>query len=47
VEIGGRLEKGTYDYPFSFKNIELEMDSYNGIALNVDYSVTVEMVYTG
>ncbi len=47
VEIGGNLEKGTYDYPFTFKSIELEMDSYNGIALNVDYSVTAEMVYTG
>jgi hypothetical protein len=45
--MGGRLEKGSYDFPFTFKSIELEMDSYNGISLNVDYSVSAEMVYTG
>ena len=45
--MGGRLEEGCYDFAFTFKNMDLEIDSYLGIGLNVEYSVSAEMVYTG
>lgn len=45
--MGGRLEEGTYDFAFIFKNIDLEIQSYVGISLNIEYSVSAEMIYTG
>lgn len=35
LEVGGRLECGMYDFAFSFKNLDLEIDSYDGISLEV------------
>lgn len=43
----GRLEEGSYDFPFVFKNIDLEIDTHIGVTMVVEYSVTAEMVYTG
>ncbi len=45
--MAGRLDEGCYDFAFTFKNIDLEIDSYIGIGLNVEYSVSAQMVYTG
>lgn len=36
-----------YDFAFSFKNLDLEIDSYDGISLDVQYSVFAEMTYVG
>ena len=47
MEISGHLECGVYDYAFSFKNLDLEIESYNGIDLDVQYSVNAEMTYAG
>ena len=47
VEVGGHLESGVYDYAFSFKNLDLEIESYDGIDLDVLYSVNAEMTYAG
>jgi hypothetical protein len=47
LEMPGRLEEGSYDFAFSFKTIDLEVDSYLGVDLQVEYSCSAEMVYTG
>jgi hypothetical protein len=47
LEVGGRLECGVYDFAFSFKNLDLEIDSYDGISLDVQYSIYAEMTYAG
>lgn len=47
LECQGRLEEGSYDFAFSFKNIDLDTDSYLGIDLQVEYSCSAEMIYTG
>lgn len=36
-----------YDFAFSFKNLDLEIDSYDGISLDVQYSIYAEMTYAG
>ena len=41
----GTLSAGTFDYKFQFKNVDLEIDSYLGIALDVRFEVAAEMVY--
>ena len=43
----GQLQQGTFDYRFSFKNVDLDVDSYCGIALDVRFEVSAEMVYQG
>lgn len=43
----GSLSAGTFDYQFSFKNVDLDIDSYCGIALDVRFEVVSEMVYEG
>lgn len=47
VEGPGNLQPGLFDFPFNFKNVDLDTDSYFGIALNVIWSVNAEMVYQG
>ena len=47
VEIPGRAETGSYDYAFSFKNLDLEIDSYIGISIDVQYSVNAIITYAG
>lgn len=43
--------QGTFDDEFTacfnFKNMELSQDSYNGISMDLNYYVKVEMVYQG
>jgi transposase len=41
----GELKQGTFDYRFNFKNVDLDVDSYCGIALDVRFEVSAEMVY--
>ena len=41
----GTLTAGTFDYRFQFKNVDLDVDSYCGIVLDVKYEVYAEMVY--
>lgn len=43
----GKLNQGTFDYRFNFKNVDLDVDSYCGIALDVRFEVSAEMVYQG
>ena len=43
----GSLSQGTFDYRFNFKNVDLDVDSYLGIALDVRYEVYAEMIYEG
>lgn len=43
----GKLDQGSYDFPFSFKNIDLEIDTYIGVGLSVEYSVSAQMFYAG
>lgn len=43
----GTLSQGTFDYKFQFKNVDLDVDSYQGIVLDVKFEVTAEMVYEG
>ncbi len=43
----GELKQGTFDYRFNFKNVDLDVDSYCGIALDVRFEVSAEMVYKG
>ena len=33
----GELKQGTFDYRFNFKNVDLDVDSYCGIALDVRF----------
>lgn len=47
VEGPGQCNEGTFDFSFQFKNVDLMTDSYNGISLEVVYTVTAEMVYQG
>jgi len=47
VEIPGRTETGSYDYAFSFKNLDLEIESHIGISIDVQYSVNAVMPYAG
>ena len=47
VDGPGTLEKGTFDYQFAFKNVDLDTDSYFGIILDVTWTVQAEMVYKG
>lgn len=47
LEAPGNLQPGLYDFKFNFKNVDLDTDTYNGIALNVVWSVNAEMVYQG
>lgn len=41
------LEKGTFDFKFAFKNVDMETDTYCGIILDVTWTVQAEMVYKG
>ena len=43
----GNLDKGTFDYQFVFKNVDLDTDSYFGVILDVIWTVQAEMVYKG
>ena len=43
----GTLSSGTFDYRFQFKNVDLDVDSYYGIVLDVKYEVYAEMIYQG
>ena len=43
----GYIDEGEYDFSFSFKNVDLEIESYLGVDLVVEYSCSAEMVYTG
>lgn len=43
----GQLTSGTFDYQFNFKNVDLDIDSYAGINLDVRFEVVAEMVYEG
>jgi len=45
MEGPGQLQQGTFDYRFSFKNVDLDVDSYYGIALDVRFEVSAEMIY--
>jgi hypothetical protein len=47
VEQPGKLEQGSYEFPFTFKNLDLAIDSYIGVGLSVEYSVNAVMIYTG
>lgn len=47
LEAPGNLQPGLYDFAFTFKNVDLDTDSYLGIALEVIWSVNAEMVYKG
>jgi hypothetical protein len=47
LEAPGNLQPGLYDFKFNFKNVDMDTDTYNGIALNVVWSVNAEMVYQG
>lgn len=38
---------GTFDYRFQFKNVDMDVDSYSGILLDVRFEVAAEMVYEG
>lgn len=43
----GKLEQGSYDFPFAFKQVDLEIETHIGIAMNVNYCVIGEMVQVG
>ena len=43
----GTLMPGTFDYRFQFKNVDMDVDSYSGILLDVRFEVAAEMVYEG
>lgn len=47
LEGPGNLQPGLFDFAFNFKNVDLDTDSYCGIALDVVWSVVAEMVYQG
>ena len=47
VDGPGTLQKGTFDYQFAFKNVDMDTDSYFGIILDVTWTVQAEMVYKG
>jgi hypothetical protein len=47
LEAPGSLQSGMFDYAFNFKNVDMETDSYDGISLEVVWSVNAEMVYKG
>ena len=43
----GTLMPGTFDYKFQFKNVDMDVDSYTGILLDVRFEVQAEMMYEG
>lgn len=43
----GILEPDSYKYNFSFKNVDLDVDSYCGISIDVEYQVWAEMKVQG
>ena len=43
----GVLDSGSHEYKFSFKNVDLDVDSYNGISMDVEYQVWAEMKVQG
>ena len=43
----GSLQQGTFDYRFQFKNVDFDVDSYSGIALDLRFEVQAEMIYEG
>ena len=43
----GALDPGSHEYKFSFKNVDLDVDSYNGISIDVEYQVWAEMKVQG
>ena len=43
----GTRMPGTFDYRFQFKNVDMDVDSYSGILLDVRFEVAAEMVYEG
>jgi hypothetical protein len=47
LEGPGNLQPGLFDFPFTFKNVDMDTDSYFGISLDVVWSVSAEMVYQG
>jgi hypothetical protein len=47
LEMPGRIDAGSYDFPFSFKNVDLEIETHQGIAMLVNYSVDAEMIQVG
>ena len=47
LEGPGALSKGSYDFAFSFRSVDLETDSYVGIAFDVTFSVNCSMTYDG
>ena len=47
VEMPGTFAPGEYDFPFSFKNVDLDIESHCGIDLVVEYCCTAEMIYFG
>jgi hypothetical protein len=47
LDAPGTTQPGFYDFTFCFRNVEMECDTYRGIALKVVWSVCAEMVYQG
>jgi hypothetical protein len=45
LEGPGTLQPGNFDYRFNFKNVDLDSDTYCGIALDLRFEVLAEMVY--
>jgi hypothetical protein len=43
LEAPGNLQPGNFDFSFSFKNLDFEVDSYEGIAIAVVFEVKAEM----
>ena len=43
----GELMDGRYEFSFNFKNVDLDLDSYCGIAMDVRFEVTAVMEYEG
>ena len=41
------MAEGQFDFAFFFKNVDLECDTYTGIALDVKFTVKAELVYQG
>jgi len=47
LEAPGTLQPGNFDFSFSFKGLDFEVDSYDGISILVVFDVAAEMVCQG
>ena len=43
LEAPGTLQPGNFDFSFSFKGLDFEVDSYDGISISVVFEVNAEM----